>query len=131
CLVKELGIESDAKRLPLFPWIISLAPRMADLASGWNQSFMDAESGGSRWELYLELREGQDSLLGRAQYNPYVFEPATITRILRHWDRLLEAMVVNPDLRLSQLPSAIGAGNSSNLQRTVAANETGPDPAVR
>ena len=130
-LLKELGIECDAKRLPLFPWIISLAPRIADLAPGWNQSFMDAESGGSRWELYLELREGQDSLLGRAQYNPDVFEPATLTRILGDWDRLLEAMVVNPDLRLSELPSAISAGNGANLQRTVAANETEPDPAVR
>ncbi len=130
-LLKELGIECDAKRLPLFPWIISLAPRIADLAPGWNQSFMDAESGGSRWELYLELREGQDSLLGRAQYNPDVFEPATLTRILGDWDRLLDAMVVNPDLRLSELPSAINVGNDVNLQRTVAANETEPDPAVR
>jgi non-ribosomal peptide synthetase component F len=115
CVLKNLNTNSNASCYPLFPWVISLAPAIADLPPGWTQSFMDAQSGGSRWELYLELREGPDGLLGRAQYNPDVFSPATITRVVQEWQRVLEIMVRKPDLRLSGLPATIRAGSTDTL----------------
>lgn len=66
---------------------------------------MDVESGGARWGLYLELGERPDGLLGRAQYNPDVFEATTIERTLEEWQVLLEAAASNPELRLSELPA--------------------------
>jgi len=38
--------------------VLSLAPELVPLGEGWSQTFMDVESGGSRWGLYMELREG-------------------------------------------------------------------------
>jgi len=54
--------------------------------------------------LYLELGERTNGLLGRAQYNPDVFEATTIGRTLQEWQVLLEAGVSNPELRVSELP---------------------------
>jgi Condensation domain len=89
---------------PLFDIVISLAPALPDLPSGWDQSFMDAESGGSRWPLYFELSERPAGLLGRAQYNPDVFTAETITQMVAQWRDVLEVVVTRPELRLSDLP---------------------------
>jgi non-ribosomal peptide synthetase component F len=98
------GLLSNSNRPPLFDVIVSLAPAAADLGTGWSQTFMDVESGGARWGLYLELGERPNGLLGRAQYNPDMFEATTIGRTLQEWQALLEAAASNPELRLSELP---------------------------
>lgn len=102
-MMSKLGIKTDAEQHPPFRWIISLAPPLAPLGSGWSQTFMDVESGGSKWDLYLELREGSDGLLGRAQFNPDVFDAATIFRMVQDWQELLEAMASKLDSPISEL----------------------------
>ncbi len=103
-VMAKAGLSSDPTRRPQLEVVISLAPATPDLGPGWSQTFMDVESGGARWGLYLELGERPNSLLGRAQYNPDVFEAATIGRTLQEWQVLLEAGASNPELRLSELP---------------------------
>jgi len=105
-LMTKLGLTSDPNRRPLFDVVLSLAPELTNLSAGWSQTFMDVESGGSRWGLYLELREGPDGLVGRAQYNPDLFEHATVERMIQDWQALLEALARNPAARLSELPHA-------------------------
>jgi Condensation domain len=99
----ELGISSDPYAEPLLDLVISLAPATGDLGAGWSQTFMDVESGGSRWDLYLELGERPGGLIGRAQYNPDRFAPATITRTLNDWQVVLQGAASNPQSRLSEL----------------------------
>ena len=103
-LLSKLGLSSDPYRQRLLELMISLAPATGDLGTGWSQTFMDVESGGSRWDLYLELGERSNGLIGRAQYNPDTFEAATITRMLEEWQVLLEGAASKPELRLSELP---------------------------
>jgi surfactin family lipopeptide synthetase A len=103
-VLAKTGLSSKQNRRPLFEIVISLAPATPDLGIGWSQTFMDVESGGSRWGLYLELSERPNGLLGRAQYNPDVFEAMTIRRTLQEWQVLLQAAASNPELRLSELP---------------------------
>src|SRR4030095_7134671 len=81
-VMAKAGLSSDPNRRPLFEVVISLAPATPDLGPGWSQTFMDVESGGARWGLYLELGERRNGLLGRAQYNPDVFEATAIERTL-------------------------------------------------
>jgi surfactin family lipopeptide synthetase A len=95
------GLPCSAGR-PLFDTVISLAPALPDLGPGWRQSFMDVESGGSRWPLYLELSERSAELTGRAQFNPDVFDAATITRILQHWQCALANFADKPEMRLGE-----------------------------
>jgi hypothetical protein len=99
------GLGSAADAEALFNVLISLAPAMPDLGAGWSQTFMDVESGGSRWPLYLELGERPNGLIGRAQFNPDVFDAGTINSMLGEWQALLEIAVCKPELRLLELSS--------------------------
>ena len=100
-LMSELSSAPDSE--PLFNVVISLAPATPDLGPGWSQTFMDVESGGSRWPLYLELGERPTGLIGRAQFNPEMFDRATISQLLAQWRHLLAALVSRPEMRLSEL----------------------------
>ena len=102
-LLTKLGLSSDPYRQRLLELVISLAPATGDLGMGWDQTFMDVESGGSRWDLYLELGERPNGLIGRAQYNPDTFETATINRMLEQWQVVLKGAASKPELRLSEL----------------------------
>jgi surfactin family lipopeptide synthetase A len=103
-VLAKAGLSSDPNRRPLFEVVVSLAPATPDLGAGWSQTFMDVESGGARWGLYLELSERPNGLLGRAQYNPDMFDATTVGRTLQKWQELLEAAASNSELRLSELP---------------------------
>jgi non-ribosomal peptide synthetase component F len=103
-VLAKAGLSSDPNRRPLFEVVVSLAPPTPNLGAGWSQTFMDVESGGSRWGLYLELSERPNGVLGRAQYNPDLFDATTIGRTLQKWQELLEAAASNSELRLSELP---------------------------
>jgi hypothetical protein len=103
-VVQEVDPTPDPSRHPLFQVAISLAPSVAELAPGWTQTVMDVESGGSKWDLYLEFSERPEGLMGRAQYNPDIFAGATIERALAELERLLSAGARNPGQPLPQLP---------------------------
>ncbi|HTS18886.1 MAG TPA: condensation domain-containing protein [Verrucomicrobiae bacterium] len=103
-LMSKLGLTSDSRHQALFDVVISLAPELTSLTSGWTQTFMDVESGGSRWPLYLELREGPEGLMGRAQYNPDMFTDVDVAQLIGAWQTLLEVIVREPDTRLSDYP---------------------------
>ncbi|HTM36182.1 MAG TPA: condensation domain-containing protein [Terriglobales bacterium] len=102
-VVQHLGLNSDPSRHPVFQVAISLAPSLTPLPAGWDMTPMDVESGGARWDLYLELSERPEGLLGRAQYNPDLFELSTITRLLNDFQALLEIAGSEPDKPISDL----------------------------
>jgi Condensation domain len=102
CIMRELGFSTEPSRRPLFQIAISLAPP-ARLPPGWDMTPMDADSGGARWDLYLELSERPECLMGRAQYNPDLFELPTLTAMLEDFQVLLKAAASNPNQMLSDL----------------------------
>jgi len=103
-LMTKLGLKSDPNRNPLFQVVLSLAPELTNPGPGWSQTFMDVESGGSRWGLYLELRDGPGGLVGRAQFNPELFGEEIVERMIEDWRVLLEALMRKPEAHLSELP---------------------------
>jgi surfactin family lipopeptide synthetase A len=94
------GDRSSAAGLEI---MISLAPTMPQMQSGWDMTPMDVNSGGSRWELYLELADRPSGLIGRAQYQPDVIAQGTIVEILTDLQSILQQVICNPDQRLSEL----------------------------
>jgi surfactin family lipopeptide synthetase A len=100
-LIREMNLSPDPSRHPLFQIVISLVSNTPDLGSGWSMTPMDVESGSSKWDLYLELNERTDGILGRAQYNPDLFEPAGISTTLQDLESISAAITQNPDLRVS------------------------------
>jgi surfactin family lipopeptide synthetase A len=93
---REVDPRSDAGRPPLFQVVITLAPPVPDLGPGWSQTVMDVESGGSRWDLYLEFSERREGLMGRAQYNPDIFAGAVIEQTIADLERVLREGLRNP-----------------------------------
>jgi condensation domain-containing protein len=102
-VASEVDPQFDAGRHPLFQVVISLAPSVPDLGPGWSQTVMDVESGGSRWDLYLEFSERREGLMGRAQYNPDIFAGAVIEQTIADLERVLREGLRNPGLPLPPL----------------------------
>lgn len=112
-VVRQLGLKPDPSRHPLFQIMFSLAPPMAELSPGWGQTPMDVESGGAKWDLYLELSDRPNALIGRAQYNPDLFEAASVQRIARHYETLLASCTSDPNQQLCKLPPNSFSDNSA------------------
>ena len=102
-IAEQVRESSDLSENPLFDAVISLAPSLPDLGPGWDQTFMDVESGGSTWNLYLELNERPHGLIFRAQYNPDLFDAETIRCMTDEMKLLLETAAAEPQKTISEL----------------------------
>jgi len=102
--VRELKPKPDPSRPPLFQTVLTLAPPMPETDSSWNQTPMDVSSGGAKWDLYVELSERRTGMIGRAQYNAGLFTSAMVSRMMQHFEFLLEAMIVSSGQHISDLP---------------------------
>jgi amino acid adenylation domain-containing protein len=81
-------------------------------------------TGTAKFDLTLDTHEDADGLLASLEYRTDLFEPATIARLLGHWEKLLEGVVVNPDRRLSRIPLLL---DDERRQVLVTWNQTGQD----
>jgi len=102
-LVETLHPQRDSSRNPLFQIMLSLEPPMPPL-NGWSMTQFDVGSGASKFDLYLDLDDREEGIIGPVTYNPDLFDEATIGRMVEHWQRLLEGAVADPTCRISQLP---------------------------
>lgn len=101
-LVARLQPHSDLSRNPLYQLQFSLEPPMPAVDGAWDLTPMDAESGGAKLDLYVVVDERKDGILGRAQYNPDLFDRASINRLIGQYIASLEVMVTRPDLRVAE-----------------------------
>jgi amino acid adenylation domain-containing protein len=103
-VVKELQPKRDLSRNPLFQVLFSLEPPLPALDSSWKLTQMDVETGAAKFDLYLELDERPEGIIGRFTYSTDLFDAPTISRMAEHWQKLLEGIVANPAQPLSELP---------------------------
>ena len=101
-LVKELRPERYAGRNPLFQVLISLESPLSTLPSGWTMSQMEIETGASRFDLALDIKDGSEGLVCSFEYSTDLFEQATIVRMAGHLQTLLEAVVADPGRQLAE-----------------------------
>jgi len=125
-IVGALRPERDASRTPLFQVSFTLqnAPTQRLELPGLTFSFPDIDLGTSRFDLALNVAETADGLLAAAEYSTDLFDQATIARLLRHYQTVLEAVVADPDVRLSYIPVLDAAERHEML---VAWNDTRRD----
>ncbi|MBD1879528.1 non-ribosomal peptide synthetase [Coleofasciculus sp. FACHB-T130] len=105
-LVEELQPSRDRSYTPLFQVMFALhtAPKTALQLPGLSLSLLEVETGTAKFDLTLEITDTEEGLTGSLEYNTDLFDEATITRMLGHFQTLLEGIVANPDCRLSGLP---------------------------
>jgi hypothetical protein len=89
-MAERLGLARDPSRHSFFTVALSVAPDVAPLPPGWKMTYMDVESGGGRWDLYIEMSDRAEGLLGRAQYNPDLFSRDQINEVLKDYRVRLE-----------------------------------------
>jgi amino acid adenylation domain-containing protein/FkbH-like protein len=71
---------------------------------GLAASLIELENGTAKFDLTLFLEAGEHGLRATAEYNTDLFEPATIARMLQHFEVLLTGATDNPGARISELP---------------------------
>lgn len=105
-LVEELKPERRLSHNPLFQVLFALqkARHQALKLSGLESKAYKPASGTSKFDLSVFVLESPDGLRLRLEYNTDLFDAAAVQRILGHYRVLLEAAVVRPELRLSDLP---------------------------
>ena len=55
-------------------------------------------------DLHLKLHDGPEGLVGHIAYNADMFTGAAISRMLGHWQILLEAILIDPEQQIGKLP---------------------------
>ncbi len=108
-LVEELSVRRDTSRNPLFPVMFSLVPPTPKFEAGWDLNQLDLEIGTAKFDLDLELDDRPEGLLGRFVYSTDLFDAATMLRMAGHLEMMLEAIVADPDKKISRLPMLTAA----------------------
>ncbi len=103
-VVRALNVRRTPGTHPLFNILFSVEPPVEPFPAGWDLTQMDVVVGGAKFDLYLELDERPEGMVGRFLYSTELFDPATIRRMIGHWLTLLAAVVADPERRLADLP---------------------------
>ncbi|HSP64274.1 MAG TPA: AMP-binding protein, partial [Pyrinomonadaceae bacterium] len=103
-LVEELRPDRSPNRTPLFQAMFALQNPTADVAvAGLTLSSLKLDRTKSKFDLTLEAEEKANGLCASFEYNTDLFAPATIKRMLGHFQNLLTAVVENPNQTLADL----------------------------
>jgi amino acid adenylation domain-containing protein len=105
-ILRALQVPRSMDRNALFQVMFVLqnpSPRALTLPGLFVQS-VDVDPGIARVDLMLELIDGDERLSGWFEYSTDLFEAATMARMATHFRTLLEAIVTNPEQRISRMP---------------------------
>jgi hypothetical protein len=105
-LVEALQPERDLNRHPLFQvmFVLQNTPMPALELPGLILSPLEVEKGTAKSDLTLFMTDSEEGLIGLWEYRTDLFEPATIARMLGHFQTLLEGIVAEPEQPISTLP---------------------------
>ncbi|HEX6290386.1 MAG TPA: amino acid adenylation domain-containing protein [Herpetosiphonaceae bacterium] len=104
-VVEIAEYEQDISRHPLFQvmFILQNAPMSTFKLGDLTLTTVDMPTETAKFDLAFELIEIESGIFGFVQYNTDLFEAATITRLVGHFERLLEQCVADPEQRISDL----------------------------
>ncbi|BAZ20880.1 amino acid adenylation domain-containing protein [Kalymmatonema gypsitolerans NIES-4073] len=105
-LVEQLQPERSLSYTPLFQvmFVLLIAPMQVLQLPDLTLSPLAIESSTAKFDLTLSLENTSAGLMGVIEYNTDLFDKATIARMVRHYQTVLEAVVANPRQKLSELP---------------------------
>ncbi|MEG4916422.1 amino acid adenylation domain-containing protein [Microcoleus sp. B7-D4] len=104
-LVEILQPERSLSYTPLAQVMLVLLDELPEIQmGGLTVSPLAVETGMARFDLVLCVEQTASGLIGEWEYNTDLFDDATIARMTRHFQTLLEAIAANPQQKISQLP---------------------------
>ncbi|MBW4431907.1 MAG: amino acid adenylation domain-containing protein [Pelatocladus maniniholoensis HA4357-MV3] len=117
-LVEQLQPQRDLSHTPLFQvmFVLQNAPMPALELPGLTLTQLESDSGSVPFDLTLTMTETESGLVGSFEYSTDLFAQSSIHRMVGHLQTLLEAIVANPQQRLSDLPLLTGVEQNQLLQ---------------
>lgn len=104
-LVRELSVDRDPSRNPVFQVMFALFPSVREIAmSGLEVESLDVDTGGAQIDLTLYVSDGADSLRAIFEYNADLFDEQTIVGFSKCFETLLSSMLSDPDEEVDALP---------------------------
>jgi amino acid adenylation domain-containing protein len=102
-LVETLQPVRDMSHHPVFQVMFALQniPRPSLKLAGLTMTPLEVHSGTAMFDLTLFMFERDQGLLGTFEYNTDLFDAATISRMMAHFQNLLDAIIADPERRIS------------------------------
>ena len=105
-LLKQLKLDRDMSRHPLFQIILTMqdtavagrAPTQPGVC------LFDFENPAEEFDLSVEFAMKENGLDATFGYNTDLFDASTITRMMGHFQRLLDSAAENPSIKISRIP---------------------------
>ena len=94
----------NPERSPLYDTAFLLMPPLPPETDPLRWSASRIDIGTAKVDLYLELHQRPEGLVGHIEYNTDLFSAATVERWAGHYRTLLEAIARDPSQRLADLP---------------------------
>ncbi len=116
-LVESLEVPSAILSRTMFTLqnVLSQPKEMA----GIGISRVDMEEGIANFDISLSMKEKSEQLIGIFRYKTDLFEESTIKQMVENFQSLLEKVVVNPELHLSDLPILAKAESPQELEKSL------------
>src|SRR6185295_10474286 len=92
-VVREVQPRREGGTHPIFQILFSVEPPPPLIDEGWDLTQMEVTVGVAKFDLYLELDERPDGLIGRFLYSCDLFDAPSIRRMVGHWTTILDAVV--------------------------------------
>ncbi len=104
-LVEKLKVSRDFSRNPVFDIMLVLQnmDRVSIELKGLNISTYKAENNISKFDITVIAVEMRDNISISIQYCTKLFNKVTIKRMYRHMENIIESVVKNPDVKLSEI----------------------------
>ncbi|WP_414582659.1 amino acid adenylation domain-containing protein [Scytonema sp. PCC 10023] len=104
-LVEEIQPQRDLSYNPLFQvmFVLQNVPISNPSLSDVSVSYKEGYNGTSKFDLTLFMEDSEQGLVATCEYNTDLFNADTVTRMLGHFQTLLESIVRNPEQRIWDL----------------------------
>jgi len=131
-LVEELNPERDASHSPVFQVVFGMqnVPRDVPALNGLSITRVPLPSVTAKFDLSLSISETASGLNCWLEYNTDLFEETTVSRMLRHFEHLLEMIVADPDRPILRLPLLTPAERAQLLNGQNAGDSDFPKQSI-
>ncbi|HEY2740182.1 MAG TPA: amino acid adenylation domain-containing protein, partial [Thermoanaerobaculia bacterium] len=105
-LVEALQPERDLSRAPIIQAVLLLLDgsvldqKLADL----DLEPVDVHDGNARYDVMFALWDQPDRIMGWYEYNADLWDATTVSRLLEGFGLLIETVLADPEMRLSEVP---------------------------
>jgi surfactin family lipopeptide synthetase A len=105
-LVRRFGTGTVSSITPLFQVMFVFEPSTTLPSHEWRILQTDLEHTVSKCDLYVQVEENCDELIGRFTYSRDIFDPQSIVRMKQLWSQVLSSVAANPNRSLTEVSNS-------------------------